>query len=177
MKPPRNWGATLGDQERRYPCDELIFAADDTYFRALDVAAPPALVFRWLCQLRVAPYSYDLIDNFARRSPTRLTPGLDALAPGQRFMTIFRVVAFDVPQSITIALASRTGAAVMGDFCGTYDVRPGARGSRLVAKIRVRYPGGPYGRLLYRIMPYLDLVMFRKQLLTLRCYAERDSRS
>lgn len=177
MKPPKNWGATAQERARRYPCDDLDFEADDTYFRAIDVAAAPALLFRWLCQLRVAPYSYDAIDNFGRRSPRRLTPGLEALVPGQRMMTIFRLAAFAAPSSLTIVLASRVAAAVMGDFCGTYDVRARAGGSRLLAKIRVRYPRGPYGRLLRRALPYLDLFMFRKQLLTLRRYAERDGRA
>ncbi|GAC1299662.1 MAG: hypothetical protein NVSMB19_04440 [Vulcanimicrobiaceae bacterium] len=177
MDSPKNWGATAAERARPYPCDALAFVEDDAYFRAIDIAAPPALVFRWLCQLRVAPYSYDLLDNFGRRSPSRLTPGLDDLAPGQRVMTIFRLVAFEAPRSLTIALSSRPGAALMGDFCGTYDVSAAGRGSRLLAKIRVRYPGGRYGRLLRGAMPWLDLVMFRKQLATLRRYAERDARA
>lgn len=176
MESPKNWGATAQERARAYPCDALPFEEDDVYFRAIDVAAPPELAYRWLCQLRIAPYSYDLIDNFARRSPPQLTPGLDALAPGQRMMTIFRLVAFDTPRSMTIALASRIGAAVMGDFCGTYAVAAHGTGSRLLAKIRVRYPRGIYGRALRPAMPYLDLFMFRKQLETLRDYAERDAR-
>ncbi|MCK7580455.1 MAG: hypothetical protein MZV65_35625 [Chromatiales bacterium] len=60
------------------------------------------IVFRWLCQLRVAPYSYDWIDNLGRTSPGVLLPGLDALEAGQRFMTIFRLVAFAPGESITL---------------------------------------------------------------------------
>ncbi|GAC1306281.1 MAG: hypothetical protein NVSMB21_08860 [Vulcanimicrobiaceae bacterium] len=196
MGGPKNWGATDAERARRYPCDGFAFAADDWYFRALDVAAPPALVFRWLCQLRAAPYSYDLIDNFGRRSPPQLVAGLDALAVGQRVMLLFEIVAFarpqsvsaesatpesampasDAPASLTIALRSRVGAALMGDLCGTYDVRRSDTGSRLLAKVGIRYPRGAYGALLRRPMPYLDLLMFRKQLLTLRRYAERDAR-
>ncbi len=173
----RNWGASDEERAARYPCDDLGFAHDDVYFRAISIAAPPALVFRWLCQLRAAPYSYDWLDNFGRRSPPRLTPGLENLAAGQRMMVIFRLVAFEPDVSLTVALASRPGRMLMGDFAGTYRVDPGPSGTRLIAKILVRYPGGPYGTLLRRCMPALDLLMFRRQLETLKAYAERDAAS
>lgn len=172
----KNWGATPAELGAPFACDALDFAADDVFHRAVDVAAPGPLVFRWLCQLRVAPYSYDLVDNFARRSPPQLTPGLEQLAAGQRAMTIFRIVAFG-SRDLTLRLGVRPVAGFMGDFAGTYrvfDVTPTA--SRIVVRILVKYPRGVYGRLLRRAMPLLDLVMFRKQLLTLKRYAERDAR-
>jgi hypothetical protein len=56
-------------------------------------------------------------------------------------------------------------------------VRDVPGGSRLIAKVLVRYPRGPYGRVLRAFMPHADLFMFRKQLLTLQRYAERDARN
>jgi hypothetical protein len=177
MTSPQNWGANAAEVEARYPCDDLGFAHDEAFFRAVDVAAPPELTYRWLCQLRAAPYSYDWLDNFGRRSPPRLTPGLERLESGQRAMLIFRIVAFAAGSSLTVRLASRAGRRVMGDFAGSYVVAPAASGgSRLIAKVLVRYPGGVYGKLLKALMPRADLFMFRKQLLTLRKYAERDAR-
>jgi len=170
---PRVWGATPDEVAADYPCDALEFACDDTFFRAVGVRAEPRLVRRWLRQLRVAPYSYDWLDNFGRRSPPRLTPALPPLAPGQTVMTIFRVVAAD-DDDVTVRLASPLGRALMGDFAGTYRVAPAAGGARLIAKVLVRYPPSPYGRLLRPALPHLDLFMFRKQLLTLQRYAERD---
>jgi hypothetical protein len=172
---PRVWGATATECAADFPCDTLDAPCDETLFRAISIAAPVALVFRWLCQLRVAPYSYDLIDNFGRRSPPRLTAGIERLEAGQRIMVIFRLVAFEPDRSLSIRLDSRLGRAIMGDLAGSYVVTAAPGGCRLVAKVRVRYPRGTYGRILRVVMPYADLIMFRKQLRTFRTYAERDA--
>src|SRR5213594_4371663 len=74
---------------------------EDALYRAVDVEAPPPILFRWLCQLRVAPYSYDWIDNFGRPSPRELLPGLDAVAVGQRVMTFFELVDFERDRHLT----------------------------------------------------------------------------
>jgi hypothetical protein len=169
------WGATAAECADSYPCDGLGFAHDDIFFRAIDVAAPPALTFRWLCQLRAAPYSYDWLDNFGRRSPPRLIPGLEQLAVGQRIMIVFRLIGFSSGTSLTVRSQSRIGDALMGSVAGSYVVRAVPEGSRLIAKVLVKYPHGPYGRALRTTMPHADLFMFRKQLLTLRRYAERDA--
>ena len=80
---PLVWGATPAEVARRYPADEMYDGPTLALTRAVSVAAPADLTYRWLCQVAVAPYSYDLLDNWGRRSPTRLTPGADALALGQ----------------------------------------------------------------------------------------------
>jgi hypothetical protein len=130
--------------------------------RAIDVDAPPEIVFRWLCQLKVAPYSYDLIDNFGRRSPRQLTPGAEDLEIGQRVIVIFRLVDFERDRQITL-LTSYGPTAV------TYLVTArGEGGSRLLARVRM---GGIWGR----AMPLFDVPMMRKQLLTLKELAEETA--
>jgi hypothetical protein len=129
--------------------------------RAIGIAAPPSIVFCWLCQLRAAPYSYDVLDNLGRRSPRERDPELVHLEVGQRFMTLFALQSFVVDEQITV-LAK--GVAV------TYAVRPEGAGSRL--HVRVLF-GGP--RLLARLLALFDLVMMRKQLITLKSLAEREA--
>jgi hypothetical protein len=138
------------------------------------VHAPPAVTFRWLCQLRAAPYSYDRIDNWGRRSPRQLIPGLENLAIGQTVCTIFDLVDFEQDRHLTIRIKPGSSAEkVFGDAAITYLVVPSSdRICRLLAKLRVRYPRGPYGWLLRAALPAGDLVMMRRQLLTLKAMAE-----
>lgn len=171
MSTARTWGSTEEERADSYPCDHWLADPDDSLWRAIDVAAPPAVTFRWLCQLRAAPYSYDWIDNLGRTSPRALTPGLDELAAGQRVMTIFRLVEFEPGRHITLVLAR--GSRLFGELAMTYEVRPAGGGSRLIAKLLVRRPRGP-ARLFAPLLPAGDLVMMKKQLRTLKALAERD---
>ena len=91
--------ATASDVARRSPADDLMPDPAERWVRCIDIEAPPAHVYRWLCQLTVAPYSIDAIDNLGRRSPRALTPGADQLAVGQHFL-IFAITSFTPGASI-----------------------------------------------------------------------------
>jgi hypothetical protein len=155
------WGVRPSERTVLLPCDALRPNAGVQADRAISIVAPPPIVFSWLCQLRVAPYSYDLLDNLGRRSPRARNPELVRLKVGQRFMTIFALQSFVDGEQIT--LRSR-GVAV------TYALQPEGAGSRLHARV---WFGGP--RPLARVLALGDLVMMRKQLLTLKSLAERDA--
>ena len=49
---PFRWGSTADERQQPFPANRFLTKPDDTLFRALSVAAPAPLVFRWLCQLR-----------------------------------------------------------------------------------------------------------------------------
>lgn len=158
------------------PCDRHLPGADDAWHRAVDVEAPAAVVFRWLCQLRAAPYSYDWIDNFGRHSPERLIPGLDRLEEGQRVMRIFHLAEFERDRQITIVLDRARPLA--GEVVVTYAVIPMGDRSRLLARVVVAYPGPRFLRPVARlVLPLGDLIMMRKQLRTLKRLAEQDAGS
>ncbi|MFF8829421.1 hypothetical protein [Streptomyces sp. NPDC015131] len=173
MGDPRVWGAAAGELAAAYPCDDLLGPSAEPWLRAVTVRAPAPTVFRWLCQLKVAPYSYDSLDNFGRRSPRTLTPGAELLETGQRVMTIFELVDFEPDRHLTLLLTTPWAVRAFGDFALTYQVDPvDARTTRLVVKMMVGRRPGRLGAARLRMMAWGDLFMMRRQLGTLRALAE-----
>ncbi|MFL5803229.1 MAG: hypothetical protein ACJ8CR_16010 [Roseiflexaceae bacterium] len=171
-----HWGTTPTERALPFPCDGYLPDADQAYFRAVDVHAPAATLFRWLCQLKAAPYSYDWLDNSGHRSPRRLIPGLEQLAPGQRVMTIFELVEFEHDRHLTLVLVKPRAVALFGEIACSYTIVPQSeRSCRLVVKMLVRYPRRGLWALMRWILPWGDLIMMRKQLLTLARLAERSA--
>lgn len=169
-----NWQTTDDECERFYPCDELLTDFDDDYFRSITVFSAKEILFRWLCQLKVAPYSYDWIDNFGYKSPETLSPEAAFLMTGDSFMTIFELVEWKPNHSITLQLKPNSrseklfGKIVMTYFIATQHLNE----QRLTIKIRIKYPPGFYGFLVRQFLPFGDWIMMRKQLITLKKYSE-----
>jgi hypothetical protein len=172
----RVWRVSEREQMLPFPCDAYLAEPDDVYFRGIEIQAPEVVVFRWLCQLRLAPYSYDWIDNLGRRSPRELTPGLERLEVGQRVMTIFKLIEFESDRQLTIRL-DRAGV-LFGEVAVSYLlVAIDSGGCRLLVKVPMRHSRRLPGlRLRHAAMPWLDLVMMRKQLLTIKQLAEGQAR-
>ncbi len=68
------------------------------------------------------------------------------------------------------------GRKLLGHVSSTYTVDPAGKGSRLVLKLVVIPPrGGLLGATYRRVMPWFDLLMIRKQFLTLKRLAEKTA--
>lgn len=172
---PLVWGATPDEHARPYAAG-LLVDAPLLLTRAISVAAPAELTWRWLCQVAVAPYSYDLVDNRGRRSPRTLTPGADELVVGQTIAVVFRLASYDAPHHWT-ALTDARGERLFGPCAMTYAAEPtGPSSARIVCRLAAA-AGGPVRAARAHALAWGDLVMMRKQLMTLRDLAERDARS
>ena len=79
-------------------------------------------------------------------------------------MTIFRLVSYQRDRHLTILMNDPQAVRRFGEVAVSYVVLPG----RLVAKLRVR----GLGRVSRWMLAWGDLVMMRKQLLTLKKRAE-----
>jgi hypothetical protein len=171
-----NWGTTATERELVFPCDRILSNPDDSLFRGVTIRALPAIVFRWLCQMRVAPYSYDWIDNGGRQSPRELSPGLEQLEVGLDVMRIFELVDFERDRHLTIRVKAGTRAArSFGDIAVSYMIVAGQNNCcRLLVKLIANFPSGIKGRIMRAFLPWGDLVMMRRQLLNFKQLAEKS---
>lgn len=176
MSVSESWGTSVAERQMAFPCDGALAQYDVQLYRGITINAAANAIFRWLCQLRVAPYSYDWIDNGGRQSPQELTPGVELLEIGQDVMTIFTLTSFKPNEHLTIRLKPAPDvASLFGDIAASYLIIPkGESDCRLLVKLVVRYSRTPSGRLLRRLLPWGDLIMMRRQLLNLKRLAEAE---
>jgi hypothetical protein len=140
--------------------------------RSVSVAAAPHVVFRWLTQLSVAPYSYDLLDNRGRRSPRHLVEGLD-VAVGTTMMGIFTVTALVPDRSLELTLTDPGALRAFGPLVCSYQTVPQVAGTTLRCDVFLTRPQG-LGRVRGYLLAWGDLVMMRKQLRTFAALSERS---
>ena len=159
------WGVTDAETRRHYGCDDVVREPTLQAWRGVTVHAAADVVWARVRQVRIAPYSYDLVDNLGRRSPRELREVPEPV-PGDPFTRAFgrdqgRVVAVDPGRELTAWI---TGAHM------SYAVVPHADTTRLLLKIVAGTPAW-----LAPVISVGDLVMARKQLLTLKALAEADA--
>jgi hypothetical protein len=169
------WGTTEEDRAMSFPCDSHLIPPLVSYYRGVEVQAPKEVVFRWLCQIRIAPYSYDWFDNLGRQSPRELTPGLERLAVGQALLVMFRIVEFVENEHITVL--GETFEWLAGQkIAMTYRVVPCTSSScRIITKLAAHH--GPItflNRIRREYNPIGELPLMRKQLLTIKKLAEKQ---
>ena len=167
---PWDWNTTYQERAARFPCDSYLDSPMRKLTRAMTITAPPPTVFRWVCQLKVAPYSYDWLDNRGRRSPRQLTPGAERLARGQQFL-VFDLVEFQQGESLTGVIQPRF-KPIYGLLAISYAIHPRDDGSsRLIVRLDARATT-LFQRVRRTLLAWGDLIMMRKQLLTLKQLAE-----
>jgi hypothetical protein len=163
------WGVSDREVLRSYPCDEFVTAPALRAWRGVDVAAPAEAVWPWVAQVRLAPYSYDWIDNRGRRSPRELA-GLADPRVGERFTA---VGGRPVGRIVSVAAGEQLTGTIMGAYMSYVLVRrDDDDGSvRLLLKV-VMETSRPRAWCLSAG----DLIMARRQLLNLKKLAERHHR-
>jgi hypothetical protein len=133
-------------------------------WRGITVNVPADELWPWVTQVRVAPYSYDRIDNLGRRSPRTLL-GLPEPVVGDAFtsaggLSLGRILSVDAPHQLTARIAGTVISYVLD--------QPSQRShTRLLMKLVSGLP-----RPLAPLLSVGDLVMARRQLLNWKQLAE-----
>lgn len=159
------WGVTDQEVVRRFPCDDLVASPVLQLWRGVTVDASPAQVWPWLCQLRLAPYSYDWLDNLGHRSPRDLR-GLPDPRPGEPFSRVAGKVR--VGRVLSVAREQHLTASIMGAVM-SYVLTPEGRSTRLLLKIVVEHDHWYNATLAVGDWP-----MARRQLKNLKSLAEAE---
>ncbi|MFI0898429.1 hypothetical protein [Streptomyces sp. NPDC020983] len=158
------WGVSTSETSRPYPCDDFVVSPALQAWRGVTVRAPVEAVWPWVAQVRLAPYSYDWIDNLGRRSPRELA-GLPEPHVGERFTT---VGGRELGRIVAISPGRHLTGVIMGAFM-SYVLVPADPGTtRLLLKVVMQT-----NRWAAAALSVGDLVMARRQLLNLKLLAER----
>jgi hypothetical protein len=160
------WGVTDDEVARSFPCDTWVTHPTLVAWRGVTVRAAVVDVWPWVSQVRLAPYSYDWIDNGGRRSPRAIVE-LPPPAPGDPFTRaagkhLGRILSVDPPHQLTGAIAGAVISYVL-------EQQSDERTTRLLMKIISDLP-----RPLAPVLSVGDLVMARRQLLNWKHLAERN---
>ena len=160
------WGVSDEEVARRYPCDDFVRAPTLQAWRGVSVHASSSVVWPWVVQTRLAPYSYDWIDNLGHRSPQELR-NLPDPVPGQHFTTAGGRPAGRI---LSIEPGLHLTAQIMGAVLSYVLVPTGTadESTRLLLKVT-----GAHGHGIAALLSIGDLVMARRQLLNLKQLAER----
>jgi hypothetical protein len=85
-----DWGSTPAERSNKWPGDSLAPAGVEFYTRAIDVAAPAAVVWQWVVQFgldRAGFYSYELLERLVGipvRNVEAILPEYQDLAVGSQ---------------------------------------------------------------------------------------------
>ena len=161
------WGVTEQEVARAYPCDALVVTPYLPLWRGVTVHAPVERVWPWLKQMRLAPYSYDWVDNLGRRSPRTLSELPEPCAgdpftrTGNRW-EVGRVLAAEPNGHLTATILGAVMSYVL------VPTGPHGRDTRLLLKLVLQRRAwwGP-------AVALGDWPMARRQLLNLKALAER----
>lgn len=156
------WGVTAAEMSLRYPCDELVPHPAWQAWRGVTIDARAEKVWPWIAQIRLAPYSYDWLDNLGRRSPRELR-GLDDPTVGEPFSS---TAGRPVGKILAVEPGVHLTARIMGVHMSYLLVGAGEE-TRLLLKI-----AAAKGRALGPVFALGDLLMARKQLLNLKALCE-----
>jgi hypothetical protein len=148
-------------------CRELI--------RHIEIKAGTPEIFVWLKQLRIAPYSYDFIDNRGKKSPDFIIENLPPLRTYAHFLLVFNILKFEENSFIAGRFCEPVNRPVnlyMKDMYIEYRIVRKPAKSELWCKIKGNYYNDIFSRGFFRIFSAVNKIMTARQLKNIKKLAE-----
>lgn len=143
--------------------------------RRVEINAGAPDIFVWLNQLRLAPYSYDFIDNKRRKSPRYIIENLPPLKINTHFLLSFHILEFEDNSFIACRFCEPINTPLSiylrGLFLEYRIVKQGDR-SILWCKIKGYYNTDLSSRGFFIFFSAINKIMMNKQLKNLKKLSE-----
>ena len=158
------WGATDAEIRRTLPGDETVARPSFNATRAVTIHAPAEAIYPWIVQMgvtRAGWYSYDLLDNLARKSAETILPEFQNLQIGDVIPMSpdgkYGMGVKDFKKDQWLLWWDRKG-----DTTWVWEIHPeGADRCRLITRVRMKYDWFSLSLPFSLLVEFFDLPMMR----------------
>lgn len=148
-------------------CRELI--------RHIEIRAGAPDIYVWLKQLRIAPYSFDFLDNRGRKSPEYIIENLSPLKINSHFLLAFHIYGFEENKYIAGRFCVPINPPVnryINEMFIEYRIQELGEYSRLWFKDKGWYYNNMVSKGFFRVFSLVNLIMTKRQLSKIRKLSE-----
>jgi hypothetical protein len=143
--------------------------------RHLEIQAGASDVYVWLKQLRIAPYSYDFLDNRGSQSPGYIIENLPPLKINSHFLLAFHIFRFEENKFIAGRFCLPVNPPVNRYIKEMFiEYRIQALGTQVIlwCKIKGWFNNSVASKGFFRIFSLVNLIMTRRQLRKIKKLSE-----
>jgi len=172
------WGATDIEIKRTMPGDEIVARPTFNATRSVSINAIAENIYPWIIQMgvtRAGWYSYDLLDNLAKRSAEVILPEYQNIKIGDVIP-----LSPDGKQGMLVKEFKKNEWMLWwdkkGDSTWVWGIYPeGESTFRLITRVRVKYRFFSVAILFNLLIEFFDIWMMRKCMLGIKKRAEKLS--
>jgi len=143
--------------------------------RRIEIKATASDIFIWLKQLRIAPYSYDFIDNRFKKSPDYIIQNLPPLKISTHFLLAFHITEFEENSFIAGRYCEPVNSPVnlyMKNMNVEYRIEEKAENTILWCKIKGYFNTDISSRGFFFIFSVVNKIMTERQLSNIKKLSE-----
>ena len=143
--------------------------------RKIEIRATASDIFVWLKQLRIAPYSYDFIDNRCRKSPDCIIQNVPPLKNSTHFLLAFHITEFEENSFIAGRYCEPINPPVnlyMRDMYIEYRIEEKSTNTILWCKIKGYFNTDIFSRGFFFIFSVVNKIMTERQLSNIKKLSE-----